>query len=294
MTHLHQPRHVLVTGAAGNIGSHVTRHLRAEGIAVTGFSNVEFADDFEAERLLVGDSTKEPDIAEALDAGGTDLPPVDAVVHLAALAHPSAGTPYDVYSTNVVSTFNVLAQAGAAGIKRAAIASSINAYGVIFNSHRPLPAYFPLDEKMPTDIDDWYSLSKQSDEWTARMAWRRWGIDIVAFRFPFTAPMDRIQKMTSHVRDNPDATLREGWSYLDVRDAARAVYLSLVVPFSGVHPVLLAAPTTYFTEPTQELLEKWAPDVPRLRAFVGHEMLIDTTVAKTLLGFEAEHVLAVD
>jgi len=144
---------------------------------------------------------------------------------------------------------------------------------VIFNSHRPLPAYLPLDEKIPTDIDDWYSLSKQSDEWTARMAWRRWGIDIVAFRFPFTAPMERIQQMTSHVLDNPDATLREGWSYLDVRDAARAVYLALTMPVSGVHPVLLAAPTTYFAEPTQELLEKWAPDVPRLRSFAGHEVL---------------------
>jgi len=286
-----EPRHVLVTGAAGNIGSHVTRHLRDHGVAVTAFSNVDYADDFEAERLLVGDSTKEPDVAAALDASGTDLPPIDAVVHLAALAHPSAGTPYDVYSINVVSTFNVLAQAGALGIKRAAIASSINAYGVIFNSHRPLPAYFPLDEKIPTDIDDWYSLSKQSDEWTARMAWRRWGIDIVAFRFPFTAPMDRIQAMSGHMKENPDATLREGWSYLDVRDAARAVHLSLTRPISGVHPVLLAAPETYFDEPTQELLEKWAPDVPRLRPFVGHEMLIDLTVAKTLLGFQAEHVL---
>ncbi|HEY8788797.1 MAG TPA: NAD(P)-dependent oxidoreductase [Actinopolymorphaceae bacterium] len=286
-----EPRHVLVTGAAGNIGSHVTRHLRTEGVAVTAFSNVDYPDGFEAERLLVGDCTKEPDIAAALDASGTDLPPIDAVVHLAALAHPSAGTPYDVYSINVVSTFNVLAQAGAAGIKRAAIASSINAYGVIFNSHRPLPAYLPLDEKIPTDIDDWYSLSKQSDEWTARMAWRRWGIDIVAFRFPFTAPMERIQQMTSHVLDNPDATLREGWSYLDVRDAARAVYLALTMPVSGVHPVLLAAPTTYFAEPTQELLEKWAPDVPRLRSFAGHEVLIDLTVAKTLLGFQAEHLV---
>jgi nucleoside-diphosphate-sugar epimerase len=289
-----EPRHVLVTGAAGNIGSHVTRHLRAAGVAVTAFSNVDYPAGFEAERLLVGDSTKEPDIAVALDASGTDLPPIDAVVHLAALAHPSAGTPYDVYSINVVSTFNVLAQAGAAGIKRAAIASSINAYGVIFNSHRPFPAYLPLDEKIPTDIDDWYSLSKQSDEWTARMAWRRWGIDIVAFRFPFTAPMERIQKMTSYVLDNPDATLREGWSYLDVRDAARAVYLALTMPISGVHPVLLAAPTTYFAEPTQELLEKWAPDVPRLRSFVGHEVLIDLTVAKTLLGFEAEHLVELD
>jgi nucleoside-diphosphate-sugar epimerase len=289
-----EPRHVLVTGAAGNIGSHVTRHLRAEGVAVTAFSNVDYADGFTAERLLVGDSTKEPDIAAALDVTGTDLPPVDAVVHLAALAHPSAGTPYDVYSINVVSTFNVLAQAGALGIKRAAIASSINAYGVIFNSHRPMPAYFPLDEKIPTDIDDWYSLSKQSDEWTARMAWRRWGIDIVAFRFPFTAPMERIKAMTGHVKANPDATLREGWSYLDVRDAARAVYLSLTMPISGVHPVLLAAPDTYFDEPTQDLLDIWAPDVPRLRSFVGHEMLIDLTVAKTLLGFRAEHVLERD
>ena len=113
------------------------------------------------------------------------------VVHLAALAHPTAGTPYDVYTTNVVSTFNVLAQAGALGIDRAVVASSINAFGVPFNPHDVRPAYFPLDEKIPADVADWYSLSKQNDENTARMAWRRWGIDVVVVPVPARATRPR-------------------------------------------------------------------------------------------------------
>ena len=286
-----QPRHVLVTGAAGNIGSAITRRLRASGSVVTAFGILE-SDALTAERVIVGDATLEPDIAAALDVSDTELPPIDAVVHMAALPHPSAGTPYDVYRTNVVSTFNVLAQAGAAGIRRAAIASSINAYGVPMNSHGPMPAYYPLDEQVPTDIDDWYSLSKASDELTARMAWRRWGIDVVAFRFPFTAPADRLNGHVADNRDSPGDAVREGWSYLDVRDAARAVELALTAPLSGAHALFVAAPETFRPEPTQDLLERFAPDVTRLRAFIGREVPIDLTAAKTLLGFRAEHLLS--
>ena len=117
-----------------------------------------------AERVLVGDTRSEADVADAIKD-------VDAVVHLAALAHPSAGTPYDVYSVNVVSTFNVLAQAGALGIRRAVVASSINAFGIPINHHDVHPAYFPIDAAIPADLDDRYSLSKFSDEATAKMAY---------------------------------------------------------------------------------------------------------------------------
>ena len=154
-------RRVLVTGAAGRIGSVTTRHLSELGALVTALTIVEDPE-LKADRVVVGDTRSEDDVAVA-------LADVDLVVHLAALAHPSAGTPYDVYSTNVVSTFNVLAQAGALGVKRAVVASSINAFGVPFNPHDIRPAYYPLDEKIPSDVADWYSLSKQNDENTCRM-----------------------------------------------------------------------------------------------------------------------------
>ena len=86
---------ILVTGAAGFIGSHLAERLVARGDRVTGFDNF---DEFypravkernlaglrrnPAFRLVEGDLTDPQDIASALDAAGK----VDAVVHLAALA----------------------------------------------------------------------------------------------------------------------------------------------------------------------------------------------------------------
>ncbi|TWD84143.1 nucleoside-diphosphate-sugar epimerase [Kribbella amoyensis] len=276
-------RRVLVTGAAGRIGSATSRHLADLGALVTALTNVE-DESLKADRVVVGDTRSEADVARALED-------VDLVVHLAARPHPTAGTPYEVFSTNVVSTFNVLAQAGALGIGRAVVASSINAYGVPFNPHDILPAYFPLDEKIPTDVADWYSLSKQNDEHTARMAWRRWGIDVVAFRFPHVNSPDVLTKLSDGFREDPVGGVREGWSYLDTRDAARAIELGLTAEFSGAQAFFVAANTTNAPYATEDLLDAFAPNVPRLRRFTGREVPMDLTAARTVLGFQAQHEL---
>ncbi|MFI6681205.1 NAD-dependent epimerase/dehydratase family protein [Kribbella sp. NPDC050470] len=276
-------RRVLVTGAAGRIGSVTVGHLADLGAVVTALTIVEDPS-LKADRVIIGDTRSEDDVAGALEG-------VDMVVHLAALAHRDAGSPYDVYSGNVVSTFNVLAQAGALGVKRAVIASSINAYGVAMNPHQPLPAYFPLDTTMPSDVGDWYSLSKQNDENTARMAWRHWGIDVVAFRFPHVNSADVLRRQADGHRDNPAGAVREGWSYLDTRDAAYAIELGLTAPLSGAHSFLVAANTTNAPYETDALLDAFAPDVPRLRRFGGREVPIDLTPARSVLGFQARHEL---
>ncbi|GAA0586698.1 NAD(P)-dependent oxidoreductase [Kribbella sandramycini] len=276
-------RRVLVTGAGGRIGLVAVQRLNELGALVTTLSNAEHPD-LKADRVVIGDTRSESDVAAALSGA-------EYVVHLAALAHPSAGTPYDVYSINVVSTFNVLAQAGALGIKRAVVASSINAIGLPFNLHDVRPAYYPWDERMPVDIADAYSLSKQNDENTTRMAWRRWGIDVVALRFPHTNSAAILQAQADQLREKPAAGLREAWSYLDTRDAASAIELGLTAELSGAHTFFVAAGTTNAPYRTDALLDAFAPDVPRLRRFVGREVPIDLTAVRTVLGFEARYEL---
>lgn len=276
-------RRVLVTGAAGRIGLQTVQHLTDRGALVTALTNVEHPD-LKADRILIGDTRSEADVARGLEGA-------EYVVHLAALAHPSAGTPYDVYTINVVSTFNVLAQAGALGIDRAVIASSINATGIPFNPHEIKPAYFPWDEKAPVDVADPYSLSKQNDENTARMAWRRWGIDVVAFRFPHVNSAEVLDRMAGNARNKPAGGLREAWSYLDTRDSAYAIELGLTAPLSGAHVFFVTANTTMAPYRTEDLLDRFAPEVPRSRRFVGREVPIDLTAVRTVLGFEAQHEL---
>jgi nucleoside-diphosphate-sugar epimerase len=276
-------RRVLVTGAAGRIGSVTTRHLTDHGALVTALSIVDDPS-LKADRVLIGDTRSEADVAAALEE-------VELVVHLAALPHPSSGTPYDVYTTNVVSTFNVLAQAGARGIRRAVVASSINAYGVPMNPHDVLPAYYPLDEKIPCDVADWYSLSKQNDENTAVMAWRRWGIDVVSLRFPHVNKPEALKRLSDGFIENPARGVREGWAYLDVRDSAAAIELGLTASLTGAHKFFIAARTTNAPYETEALLRAFAPRVPRLRRFFGREVPIDLTAVRTVLGFEAQYEL---
>lgn len=144
-------RTVLVTGPEGRIGSATCKHLASLGASVAALS---------------------------LPEEGVEL-----VVHLAAIPAPHLADWTTVFSTNVVSTLNVLTHAGEQRIRRAVIASSINAYGGPFNSRDVLPAYYPLDERLPADLDDPYSLSKFTDERTAEMAARHWWTDIIALRF---------------------------------------------------------------------------------------------------------------
>lgn len=278
------PQRVLVTGASGKIGSAVTALLAARGVAVTGLAADGERPDG-ADRWLLADAA-EPDVIEAALDG------VDALVHLAAIPHPSHGTPERVFSTNVVATFRTLAAAGERGIRRAVIASSINASGVPMNRHRPMPAYFPLDERLPADIEDAYSLSKSVDESTAAMAWRRWGIDSVALRFPLVVAPEHLDDAIRHHAADPAETVREAWAWLDVRDAAEAVWCGLVAPFAGAHVVGLSAADTLMARPTEELLAEYAPGVELRRPMPGRSAAVDTALARRLLGFEPSRTAA--
>ena len=278
-------RTVLVTGAEGRIGSATCEHLTGLGVSVTALSlpedggtSVEHA----ADRVLHGDTRDDATVRAALEG-------IELVVHLAAIPAPHLADWTTVFSTNVVSTFNVLAHAGERGIRRAVIASSINAYGGPFNSHDVLPAYYPLDERLPADLDDPYSLSKFTDERTAEMASRHWGTDIIALRFPLTAAHDDLVERTRDLDLRHAAT--EAWAHLDARDAARAIELSLLSEATGAHAVFVAADTTSVPYPTEDLLDRYAPGVPRLRRFLDREVPIDLTRARTLLAFRAEHAL---
>lgn len=278
-------RRVLVTGASGRIGTVTTRRLRQAGASVTALSHDENPL-LKADRVLVGDTRSQEDVARALDG-------VDLVVHLAALAHRDIAPPYDVYTTNVVSTFNVLSQAGALGITRAVVAGSINAYGLPQNIHDVTPAYFPIDTDIPIDLADWYSLSKHHDESTARMAWRHWGIDVVTLRFPHVNSEEALLAQSRSLADAPRAGLREGWSYLTTRDAARSIELALTARTTGAHAFFLAANNTLAPYRTEDMLKAFVPETPRLRRFAEREVPMDLTPARALIGFEAHHEIAV-
>jgi UDP-glucuronate 4-epimerase len=132
---------VLVTGAAGFIGSHLTERLLARGDRVVGLDsfdpfyprpvkerNLEVARSHAAFRFFEGDIRDTAAIERALAGAGG---PVDTVVHLAALAgvRPSLLEPERFYDVNVMGTLRLLETCARAGQRRIVFASSSSVYG---------------------------------------------------------------------------------------------------------------------------------------------------------------------
>lgn len=132
-------RCVLVTGAAGFIGSHLCEALLARGFGVIGLDNFcDFYDPSRKRRNVEGLLGRgrfdliEADIQSrqrVLEVFATRRP--DTVVHLAAMAgvRPSIEQPAYYAAVNVTGTVNVLDAAAAHGVERFVFASSSSVYG---------------------------------------------------------------------------------------------------------------------------------------------------------------------
>ncbi len=128
---------ILLTGAAGFIGSHLAAQLLGEGHAVVGLDNfddfyeparkrrnAEALSGFPGFRLVEGDIRTREAVEPALEG-------VDAVIHLAARAgvRPSFPLPGLYSEVNVAGTGTLLDLASAQGVPRFVFISSSSVYG---------------------------------------------------------------------------------------------------------------------------------------------------------------------
>jgi UDP-glucuronate 4-epimerase len=130
---------VLVTGAAGFIGYHVSRQLLARGDEVIGVDNLNAYYDPQLKRDRLAQLTiyprfkfslldlADPHATDALLAAGQ----IDVTVHLAAQAgvRYSQEAPQSYAASNVVGTLNVLEACRARGRHHLVFASSSSVYG---------------------------------------------------------------------------------------------------------------------------------------------------------------------
>lgn len=182
---------VIVTGAAGFIGSHLCTALTKRGVQVFGIDNfdpfysreiktanmqrVERAarNDAENFRLIEADIRHGPAMRAAFEEIGPD-----AVFHIAALAGitPSVADPARYASTNVDGTINVLEAARAVGCRNVVFASSSSVYGN--NSKVPFAEDDPVD--MPISP---YAATKRAGELICHTYAHLFGMRIAALRF---------------------------------------------------------------------------------------------------------------
>jgi UDP-glucose 4-epimerase len=169
---------VVVTGAAGFVGSHLVDRLMTQGAEdVVGFDNLSRGrltnlgqlPDHPHFDFIQGDIRDRAAITEALR--GASL-----VYHLAAQSSVMGGV-RDVdytFETNVSGTFNVLRAAVEQGVARVLFASSREVYGE--------PIALPVDEESPLLPINSYGASKVAGEVYCRAFRREFGLQTVILR----------------------------------------------------------------------------------------------------------------
>ncbi len=173
---------VLVTGADGFIGSHLTEALLEKGYDVKAFTLYNsfntwgWLDTLPKEKLneieiFSGDIRDPNGIREAMKG-------IDTVFHLAALiAIPfSYHSPDSYVDTNIKGTLNVLQAARAMDLEKLLITSTSEVYGTA--------QYVPIDEKHPFQGQSPYSATKIGADRLAESFYRSFNLPVSIVR-PF-------------------------------------------------------------------------------------------------------------
>jgi UDP-glucuronate 4-epimerase len=223
-----RPERVLVTGAAGFIGSTLVDRLLDEGREVTGLDSFDpfYPEEYKQQNLagalshaafrLVRGDVRDGEVLARLFAQG-----FDGVVHLAALAgvRPSLERPAEYADVNVNGTTRVLAAAADAGRPRIVFASSSSVYGE--REQGP----FCEDDRVDRPVSP-YAATKRAGELVAHTFHHGFGLSVTCARI-FTAygPRQRpdlaIRKFAERmVRDEPipiygDGSALRDFTYVD-------------------------------------------------------------------------------
>lgn len=179
---------ILLTGAAGFIGSHVAEALLARGDTVVGVDNFDPYYDLALKRTNLASVTKvggarfeniEADICDgdAMRAVFERIKPA-GVIHLAAKAgvRPSIADPAGYSRTNVLGTSVLMDEARRAGVGRLVMASSSSVYG----NQRKTP--FSEDDDVSCPISP-YAATKRACELLAHTHWHLTGMPTACLRF---------------------------------------------------------------------------------------------------------------
>jgi UDP-glucose 4-epimerase len=165
---------ILVCGGAGYIGSHMVRHLRANGHEAVVFDNLSTGHrQAVGEASLVEGDLLDPAALATLFAAHR----FDAVMHFCArsLVGESVQQPYAYYRNNVAGTLNLLQAMQAAGVERLVFSSTAAVFG---NPQADL-----IDEDHPTAPINPYGASKLMVERMLADAATAYGLRSVALRY---------------------------------------------------------------------------------------------------------------
>jgi NAD dependent epimerase/dehydratase len=263
-------RNVLVTGAAGFIGSHLTQQLLAEGANVRAFTRYNsmnsrgFIDHFPQREkkeieVIMGDLRDADAVRNAVKG-------MDIVFHLGALiAIPySYHHPRDVIDTNVIGTLNVAKAILDHNVSRMIHTSTSETYGTA--------RYVPMNESHPLQGQSPYSASKIGADKIIESFYCSYQLPVVTIR-PFNAYGPRqsmravIPTIINQALHQPEIVLGNLSATRDftfVEDTARA-FICAALREEGIGEVLNAG--SGFEISIKDLAEK-------IKSIVGRDIPI--------------------
>ncbi len=231
--------HILVTGAAGFIGFHLTRKLIARGDTVLGVDNLNAYYDVTLKQArlhqllaLPGFTFEKVDIGDRREMerifGGQRF---DAVVNLAAQAgvRYSLTNPYSYVDSNLMGFLNILEGCRHHGVGHLVYASSSSVYGA--NTKMPFSVHDNVDH--PISL---YAATKKANELMAHTYSALYGIPTTGLRFftvygPWGRPDMALFLFTKAILEGRpidvynDGKMRRDFTYVDdiVEGVARVI-----------------------------------------------------------------------
>ena len=203
---------MLVTGAAGFVGSHFAPHLAARGFEVRAIDVHAPASPGNGVDFRLQDIREPRGLAAALEG-------VDTVFNLASVHLDVHATPEQFESVNVRALEQLVELAAAARVRRLVQVSSVGVYGHV--------AHPPAGEDAPLNPENDYERTKAAGEAAARRAAERTGLDLVIVRpsWVYGVGCPRTRKLLRSLRKRqfffigPGNNLRHP-IYIDDLDAA--------------------------------------------------------------------------
>ncbi len=190
---------VLITGAAGNVGSHLRREL-------AGRYNLRLSDIVAVKDISPGEKQARGDVAKMADMLRVTKG-VDAIVHLGGF---SAEGPWEsILHANIIGCYNVFEAARRNGVKRVLFASSNHAAGFYRRDVK-------IDHRVYPKPDSRYGVSKAFGEQIGSLYADKYGLEVFCMRIGNVNPVP------------PDKRRLSIW--ISPRDLARLVSVGIDNP----------------------------------------------------------------